>query len=202
MNSQITPFDTNNFSQLVDFVKDMWTFSQWEEYFRKFYAEIILRNNFFENNLTFQIAEKHNATTSEKLNSVIFFQKKADTNNINQWILENSNTFNESQKESTKLCIEYLSYMDSKVHSLMNDDDIKLSLFVSCKKGFGSIIFEELWNYLKEQNYKNMYLWTDCECNWKWYIKNGFTLIEESSYEKFSNNNKKYTTYIFKKTIS
>ena len=76
MNSKITPFDANNFSQLVDFVKDMWTFSQWEDSFRKFYAEIILRNNFFENNLTFQIIEKHNATTSEKLNSVIFFQKK------------------------------------------------------------------------------------------------------------------------------
>ena len=91
MNSQITPFDTNNFSQLVDFVKDMWTFSQWEDSFRQFYAEIILRNNFFENNLTFQITENHNSQNSEKLNSVIFFQKKADTNNINKWILENSN---------------------------------------------------------------------------------------------------------------
>ena len=84
----------------------------------------------------------------------------------------------------------------------MNENDIKLSLFVGCKKGYGSIIFEKLWNHLKNLNYKNLYLWTDCECNWQWYLKNGFTLIEESIYEKFNDGTKKYETYIFKKKLN
>jgi hypothetical protein len=46
-----------------------------------------------------------------------------------------------------------------------------------------------------------MYLLTDCECNWQWYIKNGFTLVEESVYEKFSTETEKYKTYVFKKAI-
>ena len=47
-----------------------------------------------------------------------------------------------------------------------------------------------------------MYLWTDCECNWEWYIKNDFTLVEESVYQKFSElDGEEYKTYVFKKAI-
>ena len=48
---------------------------------------------------------------------------------------------------------------------------------------------------------ENAYLWTDCECNWQWYLKKGFTLVEEATYEKFSTPNNQYKTYIFKKRM-
>ena len=196
MNKSVVPFNKEYFSQIVDFVKPLWSFSDWEDSFRKFYTEIILQNSFFENGLAFQIAE------NQELLAVTFFQKKFDKNNLNRWISENAGDFTAAQKQSINLCTEYLACMDSKVHSLMNENDIKLSLFVSCKKGYGSIIFEKLWNHLKNLNYKNLYLWTDCECNWQWYLKNGFTLIEESIYEKFNDGTKKYETYIFKKKLN
>lgn len=196
MNKSVVPFNKEYFSQIVDFVKPLWSFSDWEDSFRKFYTEIILQNSFFENGLAFQIAE------NQELLAVTFFQKKFDKNNLNRWISENAGDFTAAQKQSINLCTEYLACMDSKVHSLMNENDIKLSLFVSCKKGYGSIIFEKLWNHLKNLNYKNLYLWTDCECNWQWYLKNGFILIEESIYEKFSNDTKKYKIYIFKKKLN
>ena len=67
---------------------------------------------------------------------------------------------------------------------------------------FGKILFEEIWQKIKNNGYKNMYLWTDCECNWEWYIKNGFTLVEESVYKKFSElDGEEYKTYVFKKEI-
>ena len=196
MNKSVVPFNKEYFSQIVDFVKPLWSFSDWEDSFRKFYTEIILQNSFFENGLAFQIAE------NQELLAVTFFQKKFDKNNLNRWISENAGDFTAAQKQSINLCTEYLACMDSKVHSLMNENDIKLSLFVSCKKGYGSIIFEKLWNHLKNLNYKNLYLWTDCECNWQWYLKNCFTLIEESIYEKFNDGTKKYKTYIFKKKLN
>ena len=198
MNPKITSFDEKNFPQIVDFVKPMWSSSDWEDSFRKFYSEIILQNSYFKNDLAFQITEEKNP---QKLNAAIFFEKLTDKNNLNQWILDNSSKFTPSQTEIINLGKEYLFYMDSKVHSLMTNNDIKLSLFVGLEKGFGSIIFTELWNYLKSQGYKNMFLWTDCECNWKWYKKEGFTLVEESTYEKFSTPNNQYKTYIFKKKI-
>lgn len=196
MNQKIKAFDTKNLSQIVDFVKPMWSFSEWEDNFRRFYVEIILRNSFFENGLTFQITDNENP---QRLCSAMFFQKKSDPNNLQKWLLENSKNFSEAQKQSVNLCAEYLEFMDSKVHTLMTQNDIKLSLFVGLKKGFGSVIFGELWNYLKNQGYKNMYLWTDCECNWKWYLKEGFSLIEEIVYEKFNDENGEYKAYIFKK---
>ena len=196
MNPNIKAFDKKNLSQIVDFVKPMWSFSEWEDTFRRFYVEIILRNSFFENGLAFQITDKENP---QKLYSAMFFQKKSDSNDLQKWLLENSKKFSETQKQSVNLCAEYLEFMDSKVHSLMAQNDIKLSLFVGLEKGFGSVIFEELWNYLKNQGYKNMYLWTDCECNWKWYLKEGFSLIEEIVYEKFNDEKGEYKAYIFKK---
>lgn len=196
MNKSVVPFNKEYFSQIVDFVKPLWSFSDWEDSFRKFYTEIILQNSFFENGLAFQIAE------NQELLAVIFFQKKFDKNNLNRWISENAGDFTAAQKQSINLCTEYLACMDSKVHSLMNENDIKLSLFVGFKKGYGSIIFGKLWNHLKNLNYKNLYLWTDCECNWQWYLKNGFILIEESIYEKFNDGTKKYKTYIFKKKLN
>ena len=35
----------------------------------------------------------------------------------------------------------------------------------------------------------------------RFYVKNGFTLVEESVYEKFSTETEKYKTYVFKKAI-
>lgn len=198
MNPIIKAFDKKNLSQIVDFVKPMWSFSEWEDNFRRFYVEIILRNSFFENGLTFQITDNENP---QRLCSAMFFQKKSDSNNLQKWLLENSENYSEVQKQSVNLCAEYLEFMDSKVHTLMTQNDIKLSLFVGLKKGFGSVIFGELWNYLKNQGYKNMYLWTDCECNWKWYLKEGFSLIEEIVYEKFNDENGEYKAYIFKKAF-
>jgi hypothetical protein len=55
MQQIIQPFNIKNLSQIVEFVKPMWTFSGWEDSFRNFYAETILRNNYFKNDLAFQI---------------------------------------------------------------------------------------------------------------------------------------------------
>ena len=47
-----------------------------------------------------------------------------------------------------------------------------------------------------------MYLWTDCECNWEWYTKKNFELIEESDYPIFNTKTNTYKTYVFKKSIT
>lgn len=197
MNYIIEPFNIENIYKIVETVKPMWTFCEWEESFRNFYAERIIRDNLFYNNMNFQLLSEE----TKELLAIIFFWKKTDTNDVNEWILKNWEKFDENQKNSVRICSDFLETMESKVHALMNDDDIKLSLFVSLKKGEGSVLFNNLWQKLKNQGYKNMYLWTDCECNWQWYIKNGFTLVEEGIYEKFSSETEKYKTYIFKKAI-
>lgn len=191
----ITSFNESNFPQIVDFVKPMWSFSDWEDSFRKVYVETIIRNNFFPQGLNFEIME------NGKLFAAIFLQRLTDKNNLTEWLEKVWMDFDDEKKTCLKNCAEYLSYMDSKVHDFMTDDDIKLSLFVSMKKGIGSMLYENVVQMLKSSGIKNMYLWTDCECNWEWYIKKGFELIEESVYEKFNKENIPYKTYVFKKCI-
>lgn len=190
------PFNISFLQQIVNFVKPMWSFSEWQNSFREIYVETILRNNFFQNELAFQLSR------GEKLLSAMFFQRKEDKNQVDQWVKEKSINLPIEYKSKLKLCLEYLSYMDSKVHHIMTTEDIKLSLFVGLEKGYGTILFEDLWLKIKTLGYKNMYLWTDCECNWEWYTKKKFELIEESDYPIFNTKTNTYKTYVFKKSIT
>ena len=99
----------------------------------------------------------------------------------------------------------YLDYMEEKTFSLMKDDDVKLCLFVSLERGWGSRILKKAVREFKACGYKNMFLWTDCECNVQWYFDNGWELLNEEEFEPFSTDSgigrKQYMTYIFKKEI-
>ena len=195
MNQKIEVFDTNNIPQIVEVVKPMWSLSSWSEEFRQFDVEFIVRNNIFENEYALQLVDAENLLAS------IFAVTKHEKNNVDQWFLENSIKLTEQEKISVKMSYDYIKHMDSKVHALMEEDDIKLSLFVSCKKGFGSIVFDYLWKQLKNKGFKNMYLWTDCDCNWQWYLHHGFYLVDESIYGPFSDENIVYKTYVFRKSF-
>ena len=92
--------------------------------------------------------------------------------------------------------------MDEKTFSFMNADDVKLCLFISLEKGWGTTILREAQKYFVEAGFKNLYLWTDGECNVDWYFKNGFELVLEEEYSEFSLPEKPYLTYVFRKKLS
>ena len=133
--------------------------------------------------------------------SAAFFARKGDVNLADAWFEENFTFFTDDLKIASDMSRTYLKLMDKKTFSLMNDDDIKLSLFVSRKSGFGKVLLDSICKQLYKEGYKNLYLWTDCECNWQWYVKHDFTLVNEDVYEPFSNEKEEYKTYIFKKKI-
>ena len=91
--------------------------------------------------------------------------------------------------------------MDNKCSDLMTDDDIKLVLFVSCHKGAGYPLLEKFKEMLKAHGYKNIYLWTDSDCNWNWYKRRGYELLKEEIYEPFSRKNEPYYYYVFRKSL-
>ena len=92
--------------------------------------------------------------------------------------------------------------MDEKTRAFMKDDDIQLTLYISRKKGCGSKLLNELCDRLRAQGWKNLYLWTDCECDWEWYIDHGYELVAKDIYEPFTEQDgEDYLTYIFKKAL-
>lgn len=187
-------FEEKYIPQIVERVLPLWNVDGATEEFNRLYVEMIIRTNMHENNFQFQITE------NKELCSIAFGAKKTDISST-IWLDKTYSTLSPEGKNSFTVGRKYLLMMEDKTFSYMTDEDIKLCLFVSLKKGYGNKILNEVIKYFKSLGYKNMYLWTDEECNVDWYYKNGYELISKEKYEPFSSPDYNYMTYIFKKKL-
>ena len=134
--------------------------------------------------------------------AMAFFARKSDICKAEDWFALESQKYAPELLRSSQMGKEYIELMDTKTRAFMTDDDIQLTLYISRKKGCGSKLLNELCDRLRNQGYKNLYLWTDCECNWQWYTDHGYELVSKDVYEPFSHEDgKDYLTYIFRKKL-
>lgn len=195
----IQPFNLHNLSLIADEVFPCWSPQAGDDSFKRFVVEYIVRNNIFENEYRFELD-----AADGTLLAAAFFARKGDVCTSGTWFTEGigcAGRFSEDLKTVAGGIRTYLELMDKKTFALMDETDIKLSLFVGRKRGCGAVLFDSLWNRLKSEGWKNLYLWTDCECNWQWYGKHGFTLVAEDLYKPFCRAGTDYKTYIFKKSL-
>ena len=188
-------FNPKFIPQLVDRVVSMWTPPDAQEDFKRKYAEAIIRQNGADNDMQFM------HTTGDKLLAITFSETKNEHNNAKEWLEQQFANSTEKEIKNLSVSRDYLTMMDEKTFSYMNDDDVKLSLFISCEKGEGKKILDETMAFYKERGFKNMYLWTDCECNVDWYFSHGYELVEEGTYDGFSSEDEEYKTYVFRKGL-
>ena len=201
---QLEPFNFENIPLLVDVVEPLWCPSVGSSEFKRFNVEYIVRNNIWENDYRFQLmggSEVEGAGAGGGILSAAFFARKGDKCRVEEWFARESQRFPEEWLTASAMSKTFLTLMDERTLSLMNDDDIKLSLFISRKPGAGSQILDQACNHLRDEGWKNLYLWTDCECNWQWYFDHGFTLMKEDIYEPFNSEDEDYKTYIFKREL-
>lgn len=192
---KLEKFDFKNMPFLVERVKDLWGPPEAEEHFRRLYAEQVIRMDMRSNDLQFQLSE------NQEILAIVCASKKGDEISSLKWWQDQYETLSPDQQFSFNLCREYLSFMDEKTYSYMKEDDIKLDLFISIKSGYGKKLLNSSMKIFKNKGIKNIFLWTDCECNVKWYFDNNYELVEENTYDKFSTEGNDYKTYIFKKEI-
>ena len=188
----LQPFDDKNIPLLVKAVTPSWSMVNWENSFRDVDIEFIIRNGIFYNEFALQFQN------DKELLAVAFVEKQNETNDALNWLQNNKKELTENEEKGLNLVVQYLQEMDSRVHDFMTKDDVKLSLFISLKSGYGEKIFQKLKTLLKKKNYKSLYLWTDSDCNYNWYPKHGFSLVEERPYSQFSTDETDFKTYIFK----
>lgn len=201
-NYKIQPFEMKNIPQILEVVVPMWSPPVEDMAFRRFYVEQIIRNNYFENDYHYQLVE--NARGAGKVGefcAMAFFARKSDICKAEEWFAAESSKFPEELLQSSLIGKEYIELMDKKLRAFMQDDDIQLSLYVSRKKGCGSKLLDELCGRLKAEGWKNLYLWTDCECDWQWYTNHGYELVSKEVYKPFSSDDEDYLTYIFRKML-
>ena len=193
----IQAFEMKNIPLLVDVVRPLWAPHVGDEAFMRFNVEYIIRNNLFENDLRYELNDEQGEFCASA-----FFARKGDTCAVQNWFESESKAFSSDLLKASEMSRTYLELMDKKTFALMNDDDIKLSLYISRKKGCGSLLLNQILPNFKERGFKNLYLWTDVECNWQWYTEHGYELICEESYEPFSDKDYDYKTFIFKKALT
>ena len=196
----LSRFDMKNLPQVVDVVLPLWAPPSDDKDFVRLDVEFIVRNNIYQPRLSFQLADKKRSPDNELL-SAAFFTLKDDANTAREWLSEQAKNVTASQKVSLEMVQAYLEYMDKKALSFMNGDDIKLSLYVSRKRGKGAALLEKVLPRLAAKGYKNLYLWTDSDCNWKWYVNHGYELVSQEVYGPFSEPGRDYTTFVFKKPL-
>lgn len=191
---QLEEFNPENIPQIVNRVFDLWSPDYDDDNFRRTYVEMVVRHNIAANDMQFQIVE------NGKLRAITFAEKKDEENSIENWYQDQYKKLSADQQIYFKNGREYLHVMDRKTFGYMNEDDVKLSLFVSLQAGYGKEILSQAMEFFRSRGYKNMFLWTDCECNVDWYFQHGYELVDESIYEPFSYD-EDYKTYVFKKEL-
>ena len=205
-------FDEKYIPSLVNRLLPLWNVPGESEDFNRRYVEMIIRTNMHINDMQFMMMEKTAGKTSiSELKAIAFAAAKSDESG-GSWFFKFLEDASSRERNIFQTGRRYLNYMEEKTFSLMKKDDVKLCLFVSLARGYGSRILSEAVKEFKALGYKNMLLWTDCECNVQWYFDNGWELVNEEEYEPFSrgtggsggktgDDRKKYMTYIFKKEI-
>ena len=149
-----------------------------------------------ENDYRFELVD-----ADGNLLSAAFLARKGDRSAAGGWFDREPGRFPAGLRQASEMSRTYLSLMDERTLALMGGRDIKLSLFVSRKAGSGSVILERVCERLRNEGWEQLYLWTDCDCNWQWYVRHGFTLVQEDTYEPFSGEHGDYKTYIFRKGL-
>ena len=205
-------FDEKYIPSLVNRLLPLWNVPGESEDFNRRYVEMIIRTNMHINDMQFMMTEKTAGKTSiSDLKAIAFAAAKSDKSD-GFWFFKFLEGASSRERNIFQTGRRYLNYMEEKTFSLMKNDDVKLCLFVSLERGWGSRILSEAVKEFKARGYKNMLLWTDCECNVQWYFDNGWELVNEEEYEPFSRETggsgektgddiKQYMTYIFKKEI-
>ena len=189
-----------NIPHILDVVVPLWSPSAGDAEFKRFNVEYIVRNNIFENDLRFELLDFTNGKEGEFC-SCAFFTRKGEVCKALEWYEKESKKFPADFCVASEMSRTYIEFMDEKTQAYMNKDDIQLTLYVSRKPGSGSRLLNELCARLKSNGYKNLYLWTDIECNWEWYTNHGYELVEQNSYEQFSSDDEDYKTFVFRKAL-
>lgn len=188
---ELEQFDFKYMPALIERVYNLWTPPHADENFRVIYAESIIRQDMHDNNMQFQL------TKDGQLMAIACASRKGEKNSAELWWNEQFAKLSDEQKISFNMGRDYIAFMDKKTFAFMNEDDVKLNMFISTQKGWGKKLLDEVIANLKQAGFKNLFLWTDEDCNVDWYINHNYQLVSEDVYELFSSE-EDYKTYIFK----
>ena len=158
----------------------------------RIFCQHLTRYSLYSVDLAFQ------AEDEDGLQAIAFAWLPGDTNDAALWL---RSQFPNMTKEGqlTLLTNEcYLTRTDAELQSKMVPNSAKLSFFISQKPGYGTTVLNVLIERLRERGIEWLYLWTDCTCNWQYYPKHGYELIDQGIVPEFSTANEDYVYRMYR----
>lgn len=114
----------------------------------------------------------------EKVNAFLISSKKEDKNSSKEFWNSNISLLSKKNQDLAYQYLEYLEYNHQRVIDHMSKDSIYLGLIASTKAHMGEKLISRLKAVAAEMRLKDIYLWTDETCNYKYYEKRNFKLID------------------------
>lgn len=138
--------------------------------------------------------------SDEKFKGFLLAFKKNDTNDSINLLNNTVKTLREKDKRKTLLELnEFLENCGVETKQNMNDDDIMIGLFVSTVKGCGKLLLSRLIEDCQKNKIKNIYLWSDTTCDYDYYQKNNFEIVNQ---QDIVLHGRKITVFIYKKEVT
>lgn len=97
--------------------------------------------------------------------------------------------------------IDYLLKSDDLLATYLTDNDIKLALIISDKRGYGTEILKHFITESQVKGKDKMYLWTDSTCNHEYYPKRGFEEVLRIDNANANKIEEAYQTLFYSKKI-
>ncbi len=208
---RVTPFDERFLPKIVEWVRPLWSMvdkensastMDWRDESTDLDVEFIVRHNIFGNEFALQLTgAEAGAGGGEELLAVSFAAGKHEENDALEWLAPKLAGLSQRERDGLQLVVDYLEDMDRRTCRQMTEEDIRLTLFASSQPGCGRLILEELEGRLRAEGFASLYLWTDSDCNHRWYPRHGFELVEKARNEAFSTPQRDFMTYIFRKGL-
>ncbi|WP_239414071.1 MULTISPECIES: hypothetical protein [Bacteroidaceae] len=158
-------------------------------------AECIVRHNFTDADLSLKISDE------EGVKGLIFGTRKGKIVDLSDWVKKQSENLSPIEKDLLETLCEYMDEADRNTLARMSDEDVKLSLFVSTRKGCGRELLNAITEEFRKHRFRKMFLWTDTSCDHDYYPTHGFTLATTYRDRHYSTEEKDYMTYIYWKPI-
>lgn len=158
------------------------------------YFHYLVGSNYINPDLAIKIMD------GETMLGVLFAGKKYEKGD-KSYLSEDVKLFTQEERDIILSLDAYMTDMDERTVAEMNEDDVKVSFYMSIRKGCGKALMQHAMKLFKEMGLKEAYLWTDTTCDHSYYAAHGFVKVAESKSEVYSTEESDYISYIYKRKV-
>lgn len=193
----ITRLTRRDLPDVIDMTFEQWKESytgQTDEFIKKA-SEFIVRKNYYDNEFSYKIVK------DGIIIAFLFGCHKQETNDALDWVAKEMKNKTESEIEIMENSVHYLTKFDNLLSTYMTENDMKVALIISNKRGYGTILLNHFMSICTDRKNEYLYLWTDTTCNHQYYPKQGFEEIMSVENSNLNSKVEDFQTIFYKKRI-